>query len=91
MVLGVSRDSVEDNAAFAAKNDFPYCLLSDISGELCRAYQACGDEPDSLAQRISYVVGRDGRIALILEQIAPTEHADQALAFLAELGEATEW
>ena len=80
-MLGVSRDSVEENAAFAEKYGYPYRLLSDSSGDLCRAYGACG-EGDAFAQRISYVIEPTGQISLVLEDVGPTEHVDRVLEFL---------
>lgn len=37
-VVGVSRDSVKSHDGFTAKHDFPFPLLADVDGLLCRQF-----------------------------------------------------
>ena len=81
-VLGVSFDSVEDNAAFARKFDFPFPLLCDTKRELGLAYGACTDAKAGSAKRISYLIGPDGKIAKAFPKVDVARHAEELLALV---------
>ncbi len=81
-VLGISFDSVEENAAFAEKFDFPYPLLCDVDRSMGVAYGAGADASAQYAKRISYVIGEDGRILLAYPKVDPGKHLEQILADL---------
>jgi peroxiredoxin Q/BCP len=76
-VLGVSDDPVEDLAAFAEKYDLPFDLLSDESADVARAYGAWGD---GHADRVTCVVGPDGDVVAVFENVDPEGHAEEVLA-----------
>ncbi len=61
--MGVSFDSIEENANFAKCYRFPFQLLSDTSREIGMAYGACERKDDLYARRIAYVIDENGRIA----------------------------
>ena len=82
MILGVSFDTVEDNAAFAAKFGFPFPLLCDTKREIGLAYGACTAPDDEYAKRISYIIGPDGRIAHAFPKVDPKKHPEEALRLL---------
>jgi thioredoxin-dependent peroxiredoxin len=82
-ILGVSFDSVEENAAFAVKYSFPYPLLCDTTRAIGLAYHACDKPEDQRARRITYVIGPDGRIRLAVENVNAGEHPVTLLASLA--------
>ena len=85
VVLGVSFDPVDDNAAFAKKFKLPFHLLSDIYRKVALAYGAIADPKAAYADRISYVIDEQGRIARTYPQVDPRIHAAEVLADL--LGE----
>lgn len=78
----MSFDTVAENAAFAAKFDFPYPLLCDTERTIGLAYGACDDSGASHARRISYVIGPDGRIAHRFDKVDPKTHPAEVLALL---------
>ena len=82
MILGVSFDTVEENAAFVAKFDFPYSLLCDTERSLGIAYGACDDAGDAHARRISYVIGPDGVISHAYPKVDPKTHPAEVLKIL---------
>jgi peroxiredoxin Q/BCP len=83
-ILGISFDSVKSNAAFVAKERFPFPLLSDERRDAGLAYGAC-DSPDAhSARRISYVIDERGRIAAGYPAVSPASHAREVLEFLAQ-------
>ncbi|HEX4210693.1 MAG TPA: peroxiredoxin [Candidatus Binataceae bacterium] len=78
-IVGISFDEVERNAAFAAKNNFNFPLLSDCDREAGIAYGACDDRKSRHANRISYLIDAAGMIDRVYGQVDPRDHAAQVL------------
>jgi peroxiredoxin Q/BCP len=78
-VVGVSTDSSASHRAFADKHGFPFTLLSDEHGELARAF---GVLKDDRADRATFVIDRDGRIARSFRDITPRGHARRVLNYV---------
>ncbi len=78
-VAGVSFDSLESIAAFAAREGFPFPLLSDRDRRVGLAYGACDDAKAAHAVRMSVLIGEDGKIARIYPQVDPRDHAARVL------------
>jgi len=74
-VFGVSLDNETDNKAFAEKFEFPYPLLCDVGREISMAYQAIQSKDDAYANRITYVIGEDGKIIEAIDQVNTQSHA----------------
>jgi peroxiredoxin Q/BCP len=83
-VLGVSFDSVADNAAFARKYDLPFPLLCDTKRELGQAYGACDDAQAGYARRISYLIDENAKILKTYDSVSPRSHPAEILADLEE-------
>lgn len=66
-MFGVSFDSPEDNAAFAAKNDFPFQLLSDSNRSLALALGIVDSDSAWWAPRMTFLVGPDGVITQVID------------------------
>jgi peroxiredoxin Q/BCP len=81
VVLGVSEQDAASHAAFAEKYHLPFPLLPDERGVLAAAYHV----PVTLgfAKRVTYLVGKDGRIARVWPSVTPTGHAEEILAAVA--------
>ncbi len=73
-------DPEEANAAFARKYQFPYPLLSDIDGQVCRAYDTCSKAGE--IRRNTVIIGPDGQIRHIFEDVKPEGHVETVLAYL---------
>jgi thioredoxin-dependent peroxiredoxin len=82
VVLGVSFDTVQENAAFAAKFGFPFRLLCDTERAIGMAYGACDDPKDRSARRISYVIGADGTVTHAFPKVDARKHPAEVLAIL---------
>lgn len=78
-ILGISFDTVEDNAAFARKFGFDFPLLCDTTRSIGLAYGACDDPKASSAKRISYLIGPDGTIVKAYPKVNPATHPDEVL------------
>ena len=82
VILGASFDSVQDNAAFASKFDFPFRLLCDTDHRLGRAYGAeAQDSP--YPRRISFLIDEAGKIARVYDPVSAKTHPTEVLADLA--------
>ncbi len=63
MILGISADSAEANAAFARKFNFPYKLLCDVDRTISVAYGALEAGSTKGPRRITYVI-EGGKVIL---------------------------
>lgn len=81
-VLGVSTDSIEANAAFAARYHFPFPLLSDITRKICLAYEACDSADTPATRRMTYVIAQDGTVLQGFAGYDSANLAEQTLALL---------
>ena len=78
-ILGVSFDTVEENAAFAKKFRFTFPLLCDTSRQIGVAYGAC-DSPDAgYANRITYVIDPEGKIDQVYGKVNAARHPEELL------------
>lgn len=86
-VFGVSPDSVKSHAKFRDKYELPYRLLSDEGHRTAEAFgvwiqkRFAGREYMG-NERTSFIVGPDGRIEHVLQQVKPDEHLDLLLEAL---------
>jgi peroxiredoxin Q/BCP len=63
-VLGVSMDDLETQTKFAESLKLPFPLLADPEGKAARAYGVLGD---GYANRVTFVIGKDGRVKQVFE------------------------
>jgi peroxiredoxin Q/BCP len=77
-VYGVSLDSPESHRRFREKNNLNFPLLTDEGG---RAAEALGvlRENRKRANRVTFLLDPDGRIARVYPEVSPETHADQIL------------
>jgi peroxiredoxin len=100
-VIGISLDSIERLNDFSKDPDFcagKVAVASDVGGKIAKSYGVAvsagkGDEKDSrgvaighsFAQRITYVVAQDGKIASIIGGIGAKDNVERALAEVQKL------
>jgi peroxiredoxin Q/BCP len=90
VVLGVSPDLVRSHAKFRAKYDLPYPLLADTEHAVAEAYGVWREKSMYGRRymgvvRSTFVVGRDGRIARVFENVKAAGHAAAVAAAVAEV------
>jgi len=78
-VVGVSHDSVADQAAFSREHKFQFPLVSDKDGRWGKAF-GVPLRAWMFYSRISFLVGRDGKIVKTYLDVDPGVHAGQVLA-----------
>lgn len=92
-VLGVSPDPVEDVKKFADKFDLDFTLLADADHGVCDAYgtwveKSMYGKKHWGAQRATFIVDPEGRIAKVFPKVSPQTHDEVVLEALAELSAA---
>ncbi|KAL9644438.1 hypothetical protein ABK040_016565 [Willaertia magna] len=78
-VLGVSSDTVKSHLNFTTKAELKHTLLSDTNLDIITKYNAVSKRSGKTAQRITYVIGEDGKILKVYPKVKPEEHASQIL------------
>ena len=83
-VYGVSLDSPESHRRFREKYNLNFALLTDEGG---RAAEALGvlRENRKRANRVTFLLDPDGRIARVYPEVSPETHADEILQDAASL------
>jgi len=85
-VFGVSLDSVESHKRFADKNNLPFSLLSDESGEVSEAYDSLNNFMNfKSAKRNTFIIDPDGKVAKIYLSVKPSTHSQMVLNDLNQL------
>ncbi len=86
-VLGVSKDTPAAQKKFKEKYDLPYTLLADSDQKLCNAFGVIkeknmyGKKVKGIA-RTTFLIGPDGKIVKVFQNVKPEGHAEEVLAAL---------
>lgn len=96
-VWGISPDDASSHAAFRARHELPFTLLSDEGAEVTSSYGAWAErtkdgQTTMRTRRSTFLVGPDGRIAHAWHAVTPEGHAADVRAVLlaAKAGTAAE-
>ena len=90
VVLGVSTDSLASHDKFLKKYNLNFPLLADTDGKVGRAYGVLGGDGlmaklksvAGMADRVTFVIGSDGRIANVIEKPDVGHHAEEVINLL---------
>ena len=87
VILGVSPDSPAKHTKFKAKYDLPFSLLADVDHQVCEKYGVWGPKKFMGREyegvhRTTYLIGPDGTIQHIFENVKPANHSAEILALL---------
>src|SRR5579863_8490319 len=89
VVLGISRDTVKDQAKFKAKYNLPYTLLADVDEQVSNQFGVLkeknmyGKKVIGI-ERTTFVIGPDRTLLHIFPKVKPEGHAEQVLALIKE-------
>jgi peroxiredoxin Q/BCP len=86
VLFGVSRNSADSHAKFAANHSLPFPLVADEDGAVSLAYGV--SSMLGMDSRVTFLVGADGKIARVWPSVDPGVHATEVLA--ASTGAATQ-
>ena len=86
-VLGVSPDSVASHVKFKEKYSLPFALLADEGHKVCEAYGVWGQKKFAGREymgvlRTTFLIGADGRILRVFENVKPEGHSREILEAL---------
>lgn len=89
VVLGLSPDPVDKLRRFTDKHALNFDLLSDPDHKIADAFgvwgpkKFMGKEYDGI-HRVTFLIGRDGKIAHVMGKVKTKSHAQDVLALLPE-------
>jgi peroxiredoxin Q/BCP len=83
-IFGVSVDSSQSHEKFIAKHQLPFPLLADVDHKMVEAYgvwveKSMYGKEYMGAERSTFVIDRDRRLAKIFRKVKPEEHVDLLL------------
>lgn len=87
LVFGVSTDPVKSHAKFIKKHELPFPLIADEDQKIVNAYgvwveKSMYGKTYLGTERSTFIIGKDGKIAAILEKVKPEAHLEAVLALL---------
>jgi len=84
IVIGVSKDDIKSHCKFRDKFELSFALASDKDSDVCERYGAWVEK--SMygkkymgIQRVTFLIGMDGKIAQIWPKVSVTGHAAEVL------------
>lgn len=93
MLLGISPDTPKAQKKFQEKEGLPFTMLADADKKIANAFQVLkeknmyGKKVMGIA-RTTFIIGPDGKIQHIFENVKPDGHAEEVLAYLKGLSKA---
>lgn len=82
-IYGISVDSIDSHKKFRAKYELNFPLLSDSKKELVTKLGI--KSLTGSAQRVTFVLDKDGKIMKIYPNVSPDKHSDELFSYLSEL------
>lgn len=82
-VVGVSSDDRESHAKFAKEHELPFLLLVEKDGEWGKSFGV--KSRLGFYERVSFLIGPDGRVAKVYPNVDPAVHANEVLADIKRL------
>jgi peroxiredoxin Q/BCP len=84
-VLGVSFDNAESHKKFISKFNLNFPLLVDTKGKIADAYGARMDNRPTMARRVSFLIGKDGKIKHVTDNPSADVHLKEMKDAVAQL------
>ena len=89
VILGVSPDNAKSHTKFKSKFDLPFTLLADEDHAVASAYGAWGPKKMMGREyegilRTTFLIGPDGNLLKVFENVKPDGHSAEVLAALQE-------
>jgi thioredoxin-dependent peroxiredoxin len=89
VILGISPDSAKSHTKFINKFNLPFTLLADEGHQIAEAYGVWGPKKFMGKEyegvyRTTFLIGPDGDIVKVFENVKPDGHSGEVLAALAE-------
>lgn len=82
-LLGVSVDSIKSHAKFAQNHQLSFPLLADNKGDVAKSYGVLNNIGIfRWASRVTFLIGPDGKIAKVYEDVDSATHSQEIIADL---------
>ena len=81
-VLGISVDDPHSHKKFEEKYKLNFTLVADHEKKISENYGVLGDRN---AKRVTYLIGKDGKVVHVYPKVTPDEHAVEVMKKLKEL------
>ena len=90
IILGVSPDATSSHTKFKRKFDLPFPLLCDTDHKVSDLYGVWGPKKFMGKSyegvlRTTFLIGQEGKVICVFENVKPAEHSKQILAVLKEI------
>jgi len=85
-VIGVSVDTIESHRDFARNHELAFPLVSDAGGAIATKYGV--STRSGFAERTTFIIGPDGKIARVFPQVRVSGHADEVVVAVREVAKA---
>ena len=87
VILGISPDSVQDQAKFRKKFSFPYNLLADTGHTIADAFgvwkeKSMYGKKYMGVERTTFLIDENGTIGRVFQKVKPAGHAEEVAAAL---------
>lgn len=83
VVIGVSLDTVASHKEFSDKFHLNFPILADPSGDIVESYGVLSEyNAVPIAKRTTFIIGTDGKIEKIYENVHVIEHIQQVISHL---------
>ena len=83
VVIGISTDPVDLQKAFIKKENLNFPLLSDADKNIAKRFGVL-NEQRGFANRVTFVIDKNGNIAKVYEKVNPKGHPEEVLRFVEE-------
>ena len=88
VILGISPDTVNDQAKFKKKFDLPFTLLADADHAVAELYGVWKERKNygktyMGVERTTFLIGPDGTVGRVFEKVKPQGHAAEVEAAIA--------
>lgn len=89
-MIGVSPDTVKDQAKFKQKENLPFTLLADEQHQVAETYGVWVEKSNYGKKywgvdRTTFLIGPTGLIEKIFRKVKPQTHSEEVLAALTEM------
>ena len=94
VLLGISPDTPKAQKKFQENEKLPFTLLADADKKVAEAFGVM-KEKNMYGKKVwgvgrtTFVIGPDGKIRHIFENVKPDGHAEEVLEYLKKSGKAT--
>lgn len=85
VIVGVSLDDPNSHKQFCVKEGLSFKLLADTDHKVSKEYGTLTHMVFTHAERNTFLIAPDGKIARVFEDVKPAGHSAQVLAALTEL------